>query len=188
MRILSLLLIVIFSLAISPSRAQSATGTNAPEQSIQLKDGTTIKGKLTGVSGSGDRYIIESPTLGRTEVKISDVKSILAEESAPTQTKLDPDQAIPGTPSFALPPQMQAIQQQLLSDPEISAMIHEIANDPDIINIAQDPSLIQSALTMNPQQIQGNPSVQRLLQHPKMQRLMDRVTKKLLPSLIPDQK
>lgn len=180
MKISSFVLAAIFSLALSSAWAQSSARNNAPEQSIQLKDGTIIKGKLAGVSG--DRYIIESATLGKTEIKISDLKSISAEESGSTQTKLAPDQAIPGTPSFALPPQMQMMQQQLLSDPEISAMIKEIASDPDVAKIAQDPSLIQSALSMNPQQIQSNPSVQKLLQHPKMQQLMNLVAKKLMPS------
>lgn len=163
----------------SPAWAQDTSRTTLPPQSIQLKDGTVIKGRLVGVSG--DQYVIDSQNLGQLRIKTSQMQSISAADAHPATAPGAQPPANLSLSSPQIPPQVQELGKKMLADPEITARLNALVNDPEIKRLAEDPAILQSALTMDPKQIQNNPKMQQILSNPKMKELMDLVAKKLLP-------
>ena len=152
-----------------------------PLQFIALKDGTLIRGRLTSVEKGG--YIIKTDHLGEIRVNPNDIQSISPEkfqrkESAPV---LPRSSNITGTlePQILNSPNaMQAVQETMLSDPQIFTLIQDLMQDPDVVKIIQDSGLMDDITTMNPDTIQQNPDFQRLLQNPKIQKIIQTFTQK----------
>ena len=163
---------------ITPAAGQNAGRPTLSPQAIHLNDGTVIKGRLVGVNG--DQYIIDSANLGQVRIKTSDLKSLSAGEPNPG-TKSLPQPSPSSLNSPQIPPQIQEMGKKMLADPEITSRLMELANDPEIKRLSGDPAILQSALTMDPKQIQEDPKIQQLLSHPKMKELMDLVAKKFFP-------
>lgn len=147
--------------------AQPSDQTQQNLKTITLKDGTKIKGTLTGIQNG--IYSIETNSLGKITVKDSDVESISTSE---------------GSAPSSIPPsmkgQVEALQGQVMADPEFMASVQELTRDPKFIELLQDPDFMNVILSRDPQKIQNNPKIQLLLQDPKMQKLMQRMNEKHL--------
>jgi hypothetical protein len=141
--------------------AAAVSSADQIQQVITLKDGSQIKGDLSGVENGV--YTIKTPMIG-------DVASITNG----------------GVPAAALPPadasnpsmdqQIAAGQEQLMSNPQSMAMIQEIAQDPEIMKALSDPSLVQAVTSHNYQAVQSNPEFQALMNTPKMQALLQKLS------------
>jgi len=165
----------------APSFCFAQTHTALPPQEIHLKDGSIIKGRLTGVSG--DQYIIQTENLGEVRIKTTDLQGLstpASSESNLTTRGNPPRQEVPRAGSSSLPPALQEMQQKMMADPEIMAAIQELSNDPEIQALAKDPEIIKSTMSMDPEQIQNNPAAQKLLNNPKMQQVMQKVAEKMM--------
>jgi len=138
-----------------------------PTQTINLKDGTTIKGQLTNVANGS--YTIASPTMGEVKVSADQILSISnSGVSAPSETNvtgLVNDGKISADA-------INSVKTNMLQDPEIMSLIQELIKDPQIAEMMKNPSLMQDALSMDPQKIQSNPEVQQLMQNPTMQKII----------------
>jgi hypothetical protein len=172
--LITLLLLTFFPL---PSSAQDNQAV-APLQTITFQDGTTVKGRLIGINS--DSYTIETKSLGKINVRASDIKSITADLGTSAPSLATPTQTITANQGPAAG-QMAQMQQQLLQDPQINANIQGILQDAEIMNLLKDEKLMQAVLTRDPQQLQNNPNVQLLMQNPKMQSLMEQVRQKIAP-------
>lgn len=135
-----------------------------PEQTIVLKDGTSIKGFLSSVANG--TYTIESQTMGQVKIPAAHIASINAANVAPAMNNLTTQD---GTLS---PSAINIIKMNMLQDPQIIALLQKLAEDPSVTEILQNPALMQAALSMDPQQVQNNPDVQKLIQNPTMQEIL----------------
>ena len=177
----SLSIIVFCGLFSLPAQAQDTSQTTAADQSIQtinLKDGTALKGHLSKVRNGF--YTIETKHMGNVTIHEADLLSItLGATPAPqsTQTGSSDQAPFPGG-SLQLPGQMGQMGQQLMSDPEIMGSVMSLMEDPEIMELLKDPSLMQAVMTMDPEKIQNNPAVQKLLQNPRMQAIINKAGQK----------
>ena len=163
-----ILLLLICFLTISLPQEVSA-------KSIQLKDGSVIKGTVVGFANG--TYTIHTENLG--EVKIEDNKIQNISEDMPTSPMFS------GNLPFANPSgnsqmtsQVQGIQSSIMADPQSMQDIQQLVQDPDIQKLLSDPSLLQAAMTHDPEQIQKNPAVSELLKNPKIQMLLNKMMEK----------
>ncbi len=150
------------------------------KQVITLKDGSQIKGDLSGIENGV--YTIKTPIIGDVHVAAGDVASIT--NGASTGNGTAPVTALP-TNNTNYPPasgsvpnmdqQIAASQQKLMSNPQAMADIQQIAQDPAIMQALSDPSLVQAVTSHDYQAVQSNPKVQELMNNPKMQALLQKL-------------
>lgn len=156
--------------------AQSPDQTTENLKTITLKDGTKIKGKLIGVQDN--TYSIETNYFGRINVKDSDVVSISNTDIQPASTAHG---SVPSpVAGQSIKGHLEALQGQMMADPEFVSSIQELTQDPKFVELLQDPEFVNVIMSQDPQKIQNNPKIQILLQDPKMQKLIQRMSQKHL--------
>ncbi len=147
------------------------TSAQQPEQTITLKDGTTLKGNLINVDNA--TYTIKSPTMGNVTVSADQILNINA---ADTQSKTSPTITSDGKLSVS---SLNSIKTNMMQDPQIMSLMQELAQDPSIVEILKDPSLLADALSMDPKRVENNPQVQKLIQNPTMQKILKVTAQKM---------
>jgi hypothetical protein len=139
------------------------------EQTITLKDGSQIKGQLSGIENG--IYTVKTPIIGDVHVAASDVASIT--------TGGAPAGALPqagGTSAGTITDQqIMAQQKNLMSNPAAMADIAQIAQDPEIMKALSDPALVQAVTSHDYKALQSNPKLQELMSNPKMQALLQKM-------------
>lgn len=139
------------------------------EQVITLKDGSQIKGQLSGIENGV--YTVKTPIIGDVHVAASDVASITTGGSAPAAS-LPP---AGGAPVPISDQQIMAQQQSLMANPAAMADLQQMAQDPEIMKALSDPALVQAVTSHDYQALQSNPKLQELMSNPKMQALVQRI-------------
>lgn len=132
-----------------------------------LKDGATFQGNLSSVENG--IYTVESPTLGKVQLKGTDIISINSSVQSATASPLS-DQA----PKISSADQMKAVKEKITSSPEIMADIQAIASNSDLLPLLTNPALLTAA-AQGPQALQGNPTVEKLLKNPEIQALIQKI-------------
>lgn len=149
------------------------------EQVITLKDGSQIRGQLSGIENGV--YTVKTPIIGDVHVTASDVASITNGGAAPaagiTQNNTGNAAASPqaGGPIPITDQQIAAQQQNLMANPQAVADLQQMAQDPEIMQILSDPALVQAVANHDYQAIQSNPKLQELMSNPKMQALLQKI-------------
>ena len=171
-----------------------------PVQTILLKDGTVIKGKLIGVL-EDEYYVIETPSMGKVKVLISDLQGMSTDgrmpgNSSPQAQQMQPSTGnLPSAEQFSKlgayggvsGEQMMQMQQSLMNDPEVMAGIQSLMQDPEVMKLIQNGNLLTDLLTMDPSQMQNNENLLKLMGNPNMQALMEKVQQKVhLPESNPN--
>jgi hypothetical protein len=143
------------------------------EQVIILKDGSQIKGVLSGIDNGV--YTVKTPIIGDVHVAAGDVASITNGNG----TAATAPAALAPAPSSGTAPNMDAqiaaSQKQLMSNPQSMATLQEMAQDPDIMQALSDPALVQAVTTHDFQAVQNNPKIQELMSNPKMQAFLQKL-------------
>ncbi len=189
MRKIFLFLIILSLGIVIPLCLTPAQSEMPPEvrQSIKLKDGSVIVGKLKNISN--DTYTIETASFGDVAVSAKDVVNISSLEAKPPMLPqifggaAAGDGAAGNTPFSGLNlDQFQPQIQQMMNNPQLLSGVQEMLNDPQLREIFNNPQLMQDIFSMDPQRIRNNPSVQKLVNHPKFQELM-RQMENFMPKL-----
>ena len=138
------------------------------EQTITLKDGSQIKGVLSGVDNGV--YIIDTPVIGKVHVAAGDVASI-TNGNVPVTAM--PSNNGASNPVAGITPDMNqqiaASQQRLMSNPQSMAILTQMTQNPEIMQALQDPALMQAVTNHDYQAVESNPAVQKLMNDPQMQ-------------------
>ncbi len=143
-------------------------------RTITLKDGSTLKGQILQVQSGV--YSIQTQYLGTVQIPESEILNIASQEYAPPA----PSSNIPASFSGeSLKPQVDAMQQKILSDPEIISDIQNIAQDKKIMEMLQDPALLKDIQSYDANRIKGNQKIQELMQNQKMQNLLNKASQKI---------
>jgi len=165
--------ILLFALLLLPA-SLVASADDQNEQVFNLKDGSQIKGVLSGVENGV--YTVKTPIIGDVHVAANDVASITSSTGATTA----PAPALPANNTAAAPAtlpsnmdqQMASTQQKLMSNPQSMAIIQQIAQDPEISEALRDPAVVQAVMSHDYQAVQSNPKIQALMSNPKMQEFL----------------
>ncbi len=126
---------------------------------IELVDGTSINGEV--ISMSNGRYVIQSPSLGRIELPQASIRSI---ESASGTTS-----------STSANAEIQNIQQQIVSSPELLQSVSAMMSDPEIQRVLNDQEFVQLIMSGDLEALKDDPRIHRLMNNPSMQAIMGRV-------------
>ena len=158
---------IIFVLVFLFLSAATFTFADQIEQVITLKDGSQIKGELSGVENGV--YTVKTPSMGDVHVSAGNVASIANSKT--------PMAAPPVTPVAApnMDQQIMAQQQKLMANPQAMADVQQIAQDPEIVQLLSDPALVQAVTSHDLQAIQNNPKIKELVNNPKMQALLKKL-------------
>ena len=135
------------------------------QQVIILKDGSQIKGVLSGINNGV--YTVKTPIIGDVHVAAGDVASITNGNAAPVAA---PAQA--GGPVTNLGQPTALTPQQLMSNPQSMAIIQQMAQDPEVMQALQDPALVQAVQNHDLQAVQNNPGVQKIINDPKLRAML----------------
>ena len=136
-------------------------------KTITLTDGTILKGKL--LSFQNGIYTVETTRLGQVRIKDADIASIASGSTAPSAAAISSPQN---------PGQIQTIQSQLLSDPEIIQDLQTIAQDPQMIELFSDKDFMSAVLSNDPEKIKQHPNSQVMMQNSKFQELLQKIQNK----------
>jgi hypothetical protein len=154
----------ILTFAVLALSTNMAAFADQGEQVITLKDGSQIKGELSGIVNG--IYTVKTPIIGDVQINANDVVSI-------TKGDAPPAAALPTTASASpLDQQIAASQQRLMTNPQSMAILKEMMADPDIMQALQDPALVQAVTNHDYQGVASNPGVQKLMSNPRMQALL----------------
>ena len=165
--------ITIFSLftVTTPISAQPAIKT------IQLKDGSVIKGIITGIEDQV--YTIDTENFGVVEIADSNILSITCAQTADTK-KQSAETQLNSSKNLQMIGQVQQLQNSILSDPALMESIKNIAENEEIKAILSDSGLIKDALSFDPDKLKGNQKIQQLLDNPDFNSLINQVNQ-ILP-------
>lgn len=91
------------------------------------------------------------------------------------QNALDYDEEIEFTQE-ELETEVQALQEEILSNDEIMSEIQTLLQDPEIVEILSNPALVQAITSYDVNAIQNNPDVQELMENPKIVDLIEKIS------------
>lgn len=173
-----LLLYLFSTLVYAQSSGQQNTVASPQLQTITLKDGTVLKGQLVKIVN--DIYVIQTPSVGEVQVKVTDLASISNGGISPAQNlSATAGNSLATTNAAERQGQVAQLQQQLLGDPELQSSIQALMKDPAIMDLLTNGNLIQDALSMDPEKAKSNQNIQKLMENPKMQDLMQKINQKI---------
>ena len=134
----------------------SANQVTAGEiKEIEMNDGSILFGEI--ISLNRGVYVIKSTSLGNIEINNSTIKSI--------------------NPVEATKEQYQALQQEMLNDKEILAIILTLQDDPDVVDILNNPDVMKEITDGNITALISSPDFMKLLDNPKFLEIRRMITK-----------
>ena len=155
-----LLRVLFLSFLVSSSLSASA----ADYREIVLKDGSVISGEV--LNFDGNQYTIKSSSLGTVKLDSAQISAI----RSPSGASLNSSQA-----GFSRS-DISAIQQQLLSNQDIMAMITSLQNDPQMQAILADPKIMQAIAAGDFQTLMNDPTLKQLLNNPTIKQITKEAT------------
>ena len=128
---------------------------------IELQDGSKIKGRI--VSMENGSYVVQTASMGELHIPDSNIASMSAETTAPVTSN------ITATPEF------QAIQTQIMSNPDVMRDIQKLIQDPDVMAVMSDPGFIAAVQSGNTASLQSDPRLKHLSDNPHIQALIHKI-------------
>jgi hypothetical protein len=148
------------------------SGSFAAPAAIQLNDGTQVVGNITSyIDGI---YTIETLTLGSVQVREGQINAILYQgsHSEPGASSTQ-SQETSGNASTA--GSIQILQNAMMGNKELFAMIQALAGDPQLQAILSDPEIMRAVSTGDTQTLANNEKFMRLMDHPEIRRITSKV-------------
>jgi hypothetical protein len=142
----------------------------ADVQTISLKDGSQLKGELTGISNGV--YTVHTSNLGDIKINASEVSNIGI--GAPPAAQQAPISGAGGG-SDDLNLKIKNAQTKLMQDPAMMQQVQAMAQDPELMKMLSDPELTQAVMSHDVKAIENNPRAQQLMSNPKMRALMEQM-------------
>jgi len=143
-----------------------ATHTSfAADSEIHLNDGSVISGNI--LSFDGKTYRIKSNSLGIMELAESKIKLI---RSGSGNTNDSANLANSGLSQSNI----KAMQQQLMSNPDIMRLITALQDDPQIQTMLSNPQIMQSVMAGDVDTLMNNPDFKSLLNNPTVRDILNK--------------
>ena len=139
---------------------------------VKLTDGSIISGEI--VSFSDGVYTVRSDILGT--IKINESKIALIRQKSPATTA---GEAV--NPSkTSTKEKVQSLQESILSDQNIMALILSLQNDPDIQELLKDPAILNAINSGDFTTLMSNQKFIHIMQNPTIQEIQNFVTYSIL--------
>ncbi len=151
----------LFGLALlygAPLAAETAT--------IELADGSTLKGELLSLQGGA--YEIKTQSLGVLKIPQEDIA--LVSYKTNDATAIASGTANPDSAAIA------NVQQQILSNPETLSLIMGLGNDPTIQAALSDPEIKAAIARGDFEMLMAHPKIQQMMRHPTVRKITDSVS------------
>ena len=132
------------------------TGTFAHAATIRLHDGSVINGDIA--SFKNGTYVVDSPSVGRVEIRQQDVDVI--EYGSSDRPKAS---AASGSD------EIERLQKSLINDASMMAMIQGLAADPEIQEVLADPEIRRAIAAQDVNALMANKKFMRLMNNANMQ-------------------
>jgi hypothetical protein len=135
---------------------------------IELSDGSIISGEV--VSFDGSTWTIKSASMGTLKIEAAKVVSI---RSQTTGSQAPVGGASTGNQVNTA--DIQAMQQEIMANEQIMAMIMNLQDDPEIQAIFQDPEIMNAINAGDMNALLANPKFIKLMQNPKIREITKEV-------------
>jgi hypothetical protein len=135
----------------------AGSSTAGELREIQLSDGSVVSGEVLSLSGG--IYTIKSDTLGTLKLEESKVR-VIRPKAAP-QGSISND--------------AKTLQEKMMSDKEIMALIPSLQNDPEFKKIMDDPELMKAIAAGDIAVLMADPRFVKLLSNPTVQEIQKKV-------------
>jgi len=169
-KLFPLILVFSFILLTSPAEAQEP-------KLIQLKDGSTLTGNVIELNHGV--YTIKTETLGIMKINEDDILSISNKRFADAQAKdavpAEAGTLSPGLTKSNLNSQVQILQQDILTDPEMMADLQQMISDPEIVEILTDESFMRNVMNLDMEAIENDPRYEKLMHNYKMRTFIEKL-------------
>jgi hypothetical protein len=134
---------------------------------LELTDGSIIVGEVMGMSGGV--YSLRSPTLGTISIEASHIRSLSNADTAAT-----PDAAL-ANPGASVGADIDALQRQIVGNPDLMQMIVGLRNDPALQRAMADPELMTLISSGNIDALRQHPSFLELMSHPGIRGIVEQL-------------
>ncbi len=131
---------------------------------IELKDGSIISGEV--VSLSGGVFTIKSESLGTIKLDESKVRAIRTKAAAAGPAPAG--KAVSGGDS-------RDLQEKMMSDREIMALIESLKDDQEFKKLLQDPAIMKAVQSGDVSSLMSNPQFLKLLDNPTVKEIEKKV-------------
>lgn len=127
-------------------------------QVIELTDGSTITCEVLSLTNGV--YTIKSDSLGTVKLAVSRIRAIRAKSSGI---------------NAASSQEIKALQEKMLSDKEIMALIQSLQNDPDFKKALEDPDIMKAVNEGDISSLTANPRFMKLLNSATVKEIQQKV-------------
>ena len=135
-----------------PLAAETAT--------IELTDGSTLKGELLSLKGGA--YEVKTRSLGVLRIPQEDVALVSYKSTGGTAQEL----------SVAnVNPTVANLQQQMAGNPETLSLIMGLGNDPAIQAVVSDPEIKAAIARGDFEMLMKHPKIQQMMRHPTIRKI-----------------
>ena len=142
---------------------------------IKLNDGSVLKGQVLELKDNV--YTIQTSNLGAVKIPQENVLSIAKPGDPPATENHQPTTSGPS----ALQSQVQSMQNNILSNPEIMEDVKKLLENPQVMSILSDKGFVNDVLTYDQKKIESNQKTQELFNNPEIQALIEKINQKLSP-------
>lgn len=148
----------------------SCTAGAGEISTIELRDGSVISGEV--VSFDGNTWVIKSGSMGTLKVDGAKVVSIRS------KTTTDQEAAVGlSSGNTVNTPDLQALQQEIMANEQVMAMIMNLQDDPEIQAILQDPEIMNAVNAGDMNALLANPKFIKLMENAKIKRITKEAVK-----------
>jgi hypothetical protein len=134
---------------------------------LELTDGSIIIGEVLGMSGGV--YSVRSPTLGTLGIESSRVRSLRNADPAATSD------ATLANPAASYGADIDALQRQMVGNPDLMQMIVGLQNDPALQRAMADPELMALISSGNIDALRQHPSFLELMSQPGIRGIVEQL-------------
>lgn len=129
---------------------------------IELNDGSRLSAAIIGYTDGV--YTVESATLGRLQLPDTNIRSIHSPDGSA--------QISGGGVAAEAGNQLERIQQRIMVNPGVVALVLSMRQDPAVVEILNDPELMQAIASGELERLQSDPRILRLENHPTIREII----------------
>jgi hypothetical protein len=123
---------------------------------FELNDGSVITGEV--ISSNNGTFTLKTESLGTVRIEASKIRAIHSTETGGISEDT-----------------VQTLQEKMMGNEEILAMILSLQNDPDFQAVFQDPDIMRSVSEGDIDALLSNPKFLKLLENPAIQGIEERI-------------
>ena len=125
----------------------------APVQYVEFSDGSRLRAEV--ISLDKGTYTLRSESLGEMRIPADRINSISTEELAGTAA----------TPGLSNQAQINSLRESLLQDPNATAKIQSLQNDPLVQDILSDEAVMRAINSGDLETLINDPKFKALMEH-----------------------